>query len=556
MYADIHNQQPSLLIHPQDDVAVALQDLPKGESLSVKGRPIRMKELIPVKHKFATREIALGEQVKMYGLVVGRATQHIAVGELITQANLQHATQEVSLDEHHFHWQGPDVSKWADSHFMGIPRAGGKVGIANYWLVIPMVFCENRNIQVLRKALMQELGYEKPDQYVSGVRSLMKAYEEGKRGSELGEVEIETGSSSRGKSRFFPHVDGIRFLTHDGGCGGTREDAQVLIKLLAAYVAHPNVAGATVLSLGCQHAQMHMLEEIIQDLHPDLDKPIYYLEQQKSINEPAFIGEAIQQTFIGLSLANEAVKQPFPLSELVIGLECGGSDGFSGISANPAVGKVSDLLVALGGSSILSEFPELSGVEQDIINRSTAKRVSEKFLQLMRSYERAAKAVGSGFEANPSPGNIKDGLITDAMKSAGAARKGGTSPVVDVLDYTEILQNKGLNLLCTPGNDVESTTGLAAAGAHIILFTTGLGTPTGNPVAPTLKIATNTALTSRMGDIIDYNAGQIIDGEKGLDEVGREMLDLVIAVANGQYVPHAVRLGQHDFIPWKRGVSL
>ena len=254
--------------------------------------------------------------------------------------------------------------------------------------------------------------------------------------------------------------------------------------------------------------------------------------------------------------ADQLQREPAPLSKLTIGLECGGSDGFSGISANPAVGHASDLLVALGGKTILSEFPELCGVEQELINRCTDITISEKFSHLMKTYAASAEAVGSGFDMNPSPGNIKDGLITDAMKSAGAAKKGGTSPVVDVLDYAEYANKPGLNLLCTPGNDVESTTAMAGSGANIILFTTGLGTPTGNPVAPVIKISSNTALANRMPDIIDIDTGGVITGEKTIQQMGEEILNHIIKVASGEIQPKAVQLGQDDFIPWKRGVSL
>jgi altronate hydrolase len=239
-----------------------------------------------------------------------------------------------------------------------------------------------------------------------------------------------------------------------------------------------------------------------------------------------------------------------------MGLECGGSDGFSGISANPSLGYASDLLAALGGSPVLSEFPELNGVEQELINRCVKKVDAEKFAALMKVYGDRAIAVGSGFKNNPSPGNIKDGLITDAIKSAGAAKKGGTSPITAVLNYTEQVTEPGLNLLCTPGNDVESTTGLAGSGTNVILFTTGLGTPTGNPIVPVVKVSSNHALTEKMSDLVDINTGYVISGEKSIEEMGEEILEQVIKVASGEVVPHAVRLAQDDFIPWKRGISL
>ena len=220
------------------------------------------------------------------------------------------------------------------------------------------------------------------------------------------------------------------------------------------------------------------------------------------------------------------------------------------------MGYVSDVLSALGGSSILAEFPELCGVEQDLVDRCINDKIATKFLTLMQNYNQSAQNVGSGFDMNPSPGNVKDGLITDAIKSAGAAKKGGTSPVVDVLDYTEYVSKKGLNLLCTPGNDVESTTAMVGSGANLVLFTTGLGTPTGNPIAPVLKIASNTELRKKMPDIIDFDTGAIIRGEKSIEEMGEFLLEFIIEVASGRHMINADRHQQFDFIPWKRGVSL
>jgi altronate hydrolase len=257
-----------------------------------------------------------------------------------------------------------------------------------------------------------------------------------------------------------------------------------------------------------------------------------------------------------LIVANQVQRKPAPLSKLILGLECGGSDGFSGISANPVLGYVSDLVVALGGIAILSEFPELNGVEQELLNRCKTQDLAEKFAWLMKRYSDWAVALGSGFDNNPSPGNIRDGLITHIMKSAGAAKKGGTSPVTDVLDYTEQAVRPGLNLLCTPGNDVESTTGLAGSGANVILFTTGLGTPTGNPVAPVVKVSSNTALYKRMNDIIDFDAGPVIRGKASIRELGEQLLEYIIEVACGRLQTAATLKGQDDFIPWKRGVSL
>ena len=280
------------------------------------------------------------------------------------------------------------------------------------------------------------------------------------------------------------------------------------------------------------------------------------MEQHKSKSENEFISDSIKKTFVGLTYANKIVRSPAPISKLIIGLECGGSDGFSGISANPTLGHLSDIIIALGGSAILSEFPELNGVEQELINRCSNSNIAKKFAQLMTNYNSKASELGSGFYANPSPGNIRDGLITDAIKSAGAAKKGGSSLVVDVLDYTEQIKKNGLNLLCTPGNDVESTTGLAGSGANLILFTTGLGTPTGNPAVPVIKISSNSSVYKKMEDIIDFNTGSIIEGKESVQECALELLNYIIKVASGKLKPKARILDQNDFIPWKRGISL
>lgn len=279
-------------------------------------------------------------------------------------------------------------------------------------------------------------------------------------------------------------------------------------------------------------------------------------EQQKSGTEEMMLREAVRETFLGIAEANELTREAAPISKLCIGLKCGGSDGFSGLSANPAIGYASDLLAALGGRTILSEFPELCGVEQELIQRCESKGIAERFVELMRDYAERARAARSGFEMNPSPGNIRDGLLTDAMKSAGAARKGGTSAVTAVLDYPEYSRGAGLNLQCTPGNDVECVTAQVGAGANVVLFTTGLGTPTGNPVTPVVKISTNTALAERMPDIIDLDAGGIIRGENGIEDTGAAILELVLRVASGEIYTKAEMLSQDDFIPWKRGVSL
>lgn len=549
-------KQIVLKVHPKDNVLVALRDLAKGETIPYNGSTYTLVEDIPAKHKFITETIPEGGAVTMYGVLIGKAKEEIPVGARIATTNLKHASEEYQLkDERRTSWHIPDVTSFQGKTFKGFHRADGSVGTANYWLVVPMVFCENRNVEVLKEALLEELGYARPKKYHDLTRQLIDAHQNGLNVDTI--VFSEPVQNGQAKARhLFKNVDGIKFLAHEGGCGGIRQDAQTLCGLLAGYITHPNVAGATVLSLGCQNAQVSMLQDEIAKRSPNFSKPLYILEQQKVGMETDLMAQAVKQTFAGLVAADKFTRQPAPLSKLVIGLECGGSDGFSGISANPAVGYTSDLLVAMGGSVILSEFPELCGVEQEISDRCYDHEAAKKFIDLMRSYNARAVAVGSGFDSNPSPGNIKDGLITDAIKSAGAAKKGGTSPVADVLDYPEQIKKPGLNLLCTPGNDVESTTAEVGSGATVVLFTTGLGTPTGNPIAPVVKISSNTVLYNKMRDIIDINAGTIIEGEETIEQCGERILDYIISVASGETIISAVKHGQDDFIPWKRGVSL
>ena len=549
-------QTKTLKIHNSDNVAVALTVLYKGEAIGASNfEAVTLAENIPAKHKFALQDFNEGDAIIMYGVLVGEATKFIPKGGLLSTQNIKHASNNFSLKERHTNWHKPDVSSFQNKTFNGYYRADGSVGTRNYWLVIPLVFCENKNVEVLQEAFMKALGYApKQSPYEAMVQRMIREYETGN--TEYDMLFADEDEFVLENKKIFPNIDGIKFLKHTLGCGGTRDDARALCGLLAGYITHSNVAGATVLSLGCQNAQVATLKEEIEKRDADFSKPLILLEQQKIGNENVLLTEAIKQTFAGLIEANELERQPAPLNKLCIGLECGGSDGFSGISANPAIGYTSDIVVALGGTVVLSEFPELCGVEQELSDRCVDDTTAEKFMHLMTTYNKRAIEVGSGFYANPSPGNIKDGLITDAIKSAGAAKKGGTSPVADVLDYPEKVTKPGLNLLCTPGSDIESTTAEVGSGANIVLFTTGLGTPTGNPITPVLKLSTNTTLYNKMKDIIDIDTGAIIEGNETIEQAGERILNYIIDVANGN-VPAKAEVTLHDdFIPWKRGISL
>ena len=540
-----------LKVHPKDNVIVALTNLSKGETISFEGVDYLLQEDIPAKHKFFMQDMKAGDEVIMYGVLVGKTQKDIVKGSRMSTENIKHAAEPYNYRNVKFEWQAPDISKFKGRTFNGFHRTDGRVGTANYWLFIPTVFCENRNLDVIREAMHNELGYAVTDKYKQYTHHLLDAY---RKGEQLDNINLSP--SSNGHHRPFKNVDGIKFLNHQGGCGGIRQDAAILSKLLAAYADHPNVGGVTVLSLGCQNLQTQDFLNDLKAHNPNFDKPLFIFEQQQSQSEEQLIADAIRKTFEGLIEINKLERKPAALDKLCIGVKCGGSDGFSGISANPSVGYCSDLVVALGGKVLLAEFPELCGVEQELVDRSVNEATARKFMKLMKSYDEIVTNAGSSFSMNPSPGNIKDGLITDAIKSAGAAKKGGTSPVVDVLDYTEPATKPGLSLVCTPGNDVEATTGKAASGATLILFTTGLGTPTGNPVCPTIKVSTNSNLTKRMNDIIDIDCGPVIEGEKTIQQMGEDILEYCIKAASGEVIPKAVLLNQDDFIPWKRGVSL
>ncbi|AZA75857.1 UxaA family hydrolase [Chryseobacterium indoltheticum] len=537
-------QKKVLKVNPKDNVIVALMDLPAGESVHLDGTDYTILKDIKAKHKFAAVDFEDGDHILMYGVIVGKANQSIKQGEVITTENVKHQSAKVVGKTETLGWTPPNVDKWKDRTFNGYHREDGQVGTENVWLFFPLVFCENKNIETLKDIFEKELLHDKASKHQLLLRSLLN-------GGTTDIVEEEKEEDTR----IFKNID-VRFITHQGGCGGIRQDAEALGRLFAGYVNNPNVAGATVLSLGCQNLQVQIFMDSLHALAPNNKKPIVVYEQQKSGTIDEMLTGVIKDSYEGIKKANEIERKPASITKLNIGLECGGSDGFSGISANPVLGEVSDIMAAVGGTTMLAEFPELCGVEQELVNRCINDEDGVKFLKLMKDFEASVVAAGSGFDMNPSPGNIKDGLITDAMKSAGASKKGGAAPIVEVLDFTEYATKPGLNLLCTPGNDAECTTALVGSGATVVLFTTGLGTPMGNPITPVVKISSNTVLAEKMSDIIDFNAGTVISGEKTIPEAADELLELIINVASGEVKTKADVLNQNDFIPWRRGVSL
>ncbi|WP_026729986.1 UxaA family hydrolase [Flavobacterium denitrificans] len=536
-------QKKLIKVNPADNVIVALTDLVQNEQIMFEGTTVSPTTDVKAKHKITEKDFSIGDDIIMYGVLVGKAAKPIKKGEVITTENVKHQSEKVFGKNGNLGWTPPNVDRWKDKTFNGYHRTDGQVGTKNVWLFFPLVFCENKNIEKLKDIFENELMPKKEVSYKNLLRSLIE------------EKSVEEVSAKNLNENLLDNVE-VKFINHQGGCGGIRQDSELLAKLLAGYVNNPNVAGATVLSLGCQNLQVDIFKKALKEMSPNSDKEILIYEQQQIGTTDQMFQMVIKDSYEAIKRANKIERKPAPLSKLSIGLECGGSDGFSGISANPALGVVSDIFAALGGKTILAEFPELCGVEQELMNRCVDEEKADKFLTLMKAFEKSVVDAGSGFDMNPSPGNIKDGLITDAMKSAGAAKKGGTSPVVDVLDYGEYISKPGLSLLNTPGNDAECTTGLVGSGATVVLFTTGLGNPMGNPIAPVVKISSNTALINRMSDIIDVNAGTVITGEKTINEVGAEIVDYIIELASGNVETKADQLKQDVFIPWKRGVSL
>lgn len=553
----ITKRKTFLQINDDDNLLVALQNLKKGTEIIHNGNRIILQDDIDAKHKFTTEAIPMNGEAIMYGVLVGIAKQAIPKGGLVHTFNLHHASQEFKGKIKDYHWSPPNVDKWKQLTFNGFHRADGQVGTQNFWLVIPLVFCENRNIELLKNAFINGLGFQKNDPFTEQVVILKNQIQNGEK-LKLPEFDKSKKTTLVHKSDLFKNIDGIKFLTHESGCGENKEESDNLCSLLAGYCLNPNVGGITILSLGCQNSQISLFQQKLNEKDPNFSKPLYIFEQQQDEGSGVeqMLSEVIHKTFEGLIEINKCQRSAAPLSKLRVGVKCGGSDGFSGISANPAIGHTADLIVSLGGTVMIAEFPELCGVEQELQNRSINSQVADDFGLMMREYAKRAAAVGAGFDMNPSPGNIKDGLITDAIKSAGAAKKAGSSPIVDSLGYGKYVTKSGLNLVCTPGNDVLATTGMAGAGATIQLFTTGLGTPTGNPICPMVKLSTNTRLAEKLPEIIDIDCGPIISGDKSVEEIGEEVLNYIIKLASGEINTKAMDLGQDDFMFWRRGVKL
>ena len=487
-------------IHPDDNVAVALEDIRKGETLTLDAVSVTATEDIARGHKIALREIKEGEPVVKYGNPIGLAKADIPAGAWAHVHNVRTGLSE-SADYTYDHkvYAQPNVSPRT---FMGYRREDGRAAVRNELWIIPTVGCVNS----IAARMVQENQH------------------------------LVKGS-----------IDGLYTFAHPYGCSQMGGDHAQTRKLLAALVRHPNAGGVLVLSLGCENLTH---DQFVEELGEWDDRRVKFLTCQQVEDE----FEAGAKLLAELAeYASQFKREELPASELVVGMKCGGSDGLSGITANPTVGRFSDRLTALGGSTVLTEVPEMFGAENILFSRCMDEEVFNKAVRMVNNFKEYFVSHGQVVYENPSPGNKAGGITTLEDKSCGCVQKGGSAQIVDVLEYAEPVRKKGLNLLSGPGNDLVSATDLTAAGAHIILFTTGRGTPFGAP-APTVKISTNTALYEKKGNWIDFNAGTVAQGED-LDHAGDRLLDFVLEIASGKKT-HAEERGAREIAIFKDGVTL
>ena len=487
-------------IHPRDNVAVALEDLSQGEVLSVDGQDLTAAEAIQRGHKLALGPIPAGSPVMKYGCAIGLAKEDIAPGQWVHVHNVRTGLSEEG--EYRYCPKTYDLPQVSPRTFQGFRRPDGRAGIRNELWIIPTVGCVNN--------IAQQLVREN-QHLVSG------------------------------------SVEGLYTFPHPFGCSQMGDDHAQTRKLLAALTRHPNAGGVLVLGLGCENLTMDQFKEELGGWDPDRVKFLVCQEAPDEVEA----GSALLAELAGYAGAFQ--REELPASELVVGMKCGGSDGLSGITANPTVGRFSDRLIALGGSTVLTEVPEMFGAESILFERCADEAVFRKAVKMIEDFKGYFTSHGQVVYENPSPGNKAGGITTLEDKSCGCVQKGGSAQIVDVLGYGEAVSKKGLNLLSGPGNDLVSATALTAAGAHLILFTTGRGTPFGAP-APTVKISTNTTLFEKKGGWIDFNAGTVAQGES-LDSAGDRLLDYVLSVASGQPTS-AERRGAREISIFKDGVVL
>jgi altronate hydrolase len=491
-----------LLVHPLDEVLVALRDLQPGETVRSSTETLTARTVVPRGHKLSRVAIGAGALVRKYGWPIGRATRDIAPGEHVHTHNL--ATALTTREDYRYpgHPAAPVPPGPADRHtFLGYPRRDGRVGTRNELWVLSTVGCVAHTAKRIAEIAGQRL---------------------------------------RGR------VDGVHALTHPFGCSQLGDDLLHTRRVLASLAAHPNAGAVLVVGLGCESNQLPALLQAA-DLDP---------RRVRSFNAQA-VGDEVEEGVRALEelaeLLQEDVRVPRPLSDLVMGLKCGGSDAFSGLTANPLVGRISNTLARAGGTPILTEIPEIFGAERILLARAVDESVFNATAELVNDFKHYFTAAGQPVSENPSPGNQAGGITTLEEKSLGAVQKAGDAPLTQVLRYGDRVRNHGLALLEAPGNDAVSSTALAAAGATVLLFTTGRGTPLGFP-APTLKISTTSTLAQAKPRWIDFDAGPLLAGAS-MDELTEGLLELVIATASGR--PTRAELnGEREVAIWKTGVTL
>ncbi|MGE5094056.1 MAG: UxaA family hydrolase [Betaproteobacteria bacterium] len=499
-----------LRLNPADDVVIACRELEAGTSLLKEG--VVCAERIPAGHKVATRAISRGEPVRRYSQVIGFATRAIAPGQHVHVHNLE--VRDFARDYAFGEAYVPTEPVATPATFRGIVRPDGRVATRNYIGILSTVNCS---------------------------ATVAKYVAEQFRGAALAD---------------FPNVDGVVALTHGTGCGmgSTGEGIDVLRRTLAGYARHANFAGVLVIGLGCEANQMDALF-FTQGLREDTLLRAMTIQDKGGTARAIAEGVAIVKEM--LPAADRVKREDVPASHIVVGLQCGGSDGYSGITANPALGAAVDLLVKHGGTAILSETPEIYGAEHLLTRRARSREVGEKIVERIRWWEEYTARNHGEMNNNPSPGNKAGGLTTILEKSLGAVAKGGTTGLMGVYEYAEPVTAKGFVFMDTPGYDPVSATGQVAGGANLIAFTTGRGSVYGCKPAPSIKLATNTAMYERMSDDMDFNAGAILDGSMTVQEAGEKIFELMLAVASGERSrSEALGFGADEFVPWQLGAVM
>ncbi len=496
-----------LQIHPQDNVVVCLEEVKKGETLSLSGgETVTATDDIPAGHKIAIKDIKNGSNIVKYGYAIGHATEDITVGRWVHTHDIK--TNLEGILDYKYSPDTADIEKKKSQMatkkgaFKGFVRANGKVGIRNEIWIIPTVGCVNNIATALAK---------EANNYVEG------------------------------------SVDEVVAFTHNYGCSQTGDDQEHTRIILSDIIKHPNAGGVLVLGLGCENSNIDVLKPYLGDFDADRIK---FLVCQQSEDEMADGLEILKAL---INTAKDDKREDVDASKLIIGLKCGGSDGFSGITANPLVGRISDKIVQCGGTSILTEVPEMFGAETILMNRCKDEETFNDTVNMINGFKNYFTKLGEPIYENPSPGNKAGGITTLEDKSLGCTQKSGSFPVMNVMEYGETTDTKGLNLLCAPGNDLCAATALASAGAQIVLFTTGRGTPFACPV-PTMKIATNPTIAQKKSNWIDFGAGQILEG-RTFEELTDELFDKILATASGEKLKSELA-GFHDMAIWKQGVTL